>query len=99
MKKNNYKDQARVGDYIIYCQQCAMPCWASVSQTLSKDTGKGGLIVCPTCVDAVDPGLIPYKIGPEKSLPKTSINQQNITDGSTIPDFTTFDPLSGDLPE
>lgn len=95
---NNYKDKKRVGDYQIFCDQCGMCCWASDSQELSKETGKGGLRVCPNCVDAVDYGLIPYKIGAEKPIPDSRINQQDVTTGREAPDLTTFNPMSGDLP-
>ncbi len=95
--KNHYKDVIRVGDYQIYCDQCGMCCWASASRILSKDTGKGGLRVCPNCVDAVDYGLIPYKIRAEAPIPDSRINQQDTTTGRTPVNLLTFDPLSGDL--
>jgi hypothetical protein len=96
-KKNNYKDQIKVDDYQMFCDQCGMICWASKSQVLDKNTGKGGLRVCPVCVDKIDYGLIPYKIPAEKPIPDSRINQTDTTTGRAPVDFSTFDPLSGDL--
>ena len=97
MNKNHYKDQVRVGDYQIYCDQCGMCCWATASTNLSKETGKGGLRVCPNCVDSVDYGLIPYKVKAEAPIPDSRINQRDVTTGRAAVDLSTFDPLSGGL--
>ena len=97
-RKNHYRDKVNVGDYQIYCDQCGQVCWASRSRILAVETGKGGLRVCPNCNDKIDYGLVPYVIRPEAPIPDSRINQRDTTTGSNIPDFTTFDPLSGSKP-
>ncbi len=60
----------RYGDYYIDgCDICGTRCWASEATKLPVETGKGGLLVCPSCVDAVDYGTVPYKIPAERPVP------------------------------
>jgi hypothetical protein len=98
MNKNKFKHKAKPGDYCIECSECGMPCWASQSRELSKETGKGGQIVCPNCVFAVDPGLIPYKVPAEKSPKIVQKQTEDTTSTRNIVDSSTFDPLSGGFP-
>ncbi len=72
----------RLNDYIIYCQICGSPCWHSESIRLDDYTGRGGLIVCPRDRDAIDYGLVPYKVPAERSVPEVSIN--NLADSEDI---------------
>lgn len=96
-KKNNYTNKVKVGDYIFNCHQCGMPCWYSKTTKLTKETGKGGLRVCQVCVDKVDFGLIPYTIRAERPIPEANPNAA--TPAATGVDYSTFDPLSGELPD
>lgn len=72
----------RLGDWIVYCDICGKKCYASETVKLSNYTGRDGLIVCRADADAQDPGLMPYRIPNEKSVPWTRINHQNVTNGS-----------------
>lgn len=74
MAKNNYKPRRKLGDYVIPCDICGMNCWASQAMVLPPETGRGGLIVCPTDRDAIDYGLIPYVVEPEKPVPISRSN-------------------------
>lgn len=96
-KKNNYTNKVKVDDYVFNCHQCGMPCWYSKTTKLSKETGKGGLRVCPVCVDAIDYSLIPYKLPVEKAVPNANPNPA--TPAVTGVNYSTFDPLSGELPD
>ena len=93
-----FKNRRKKNDYPIDCDLCGATCWFSESTVLSKETGKGGLRVCPDDRDTVDYGLVPYKVRPEKNVPDVRKHQEDITSGSTVPDFTTFNPMSGDKP-
>lgn len=95
---NNFKHRIKKGDYPIDCDICGATCWFSQSTVLDKNTGKGGLRVCPDDKDATDYGLVPYKVRPERPVPDVRQHQTDTTTTDTAPDFTTFDPLSGDKP-
>lgn len=99
--KNSFREQKRVGDYVLFCDICGMKTWASESIILDKDTGKGGLVVCPVDRDAIDYGLVPYKVDPEESVP-VARNNHYAADPENVPntvepsklDLTTIDPMS-----
>jgi hypothetical protein len=98
MSKNNYRTKKKVGDYIVYCQRCGNPCWASEATVLGKYTGAEGLIVCPDDVDKIDYGLVPYKIRPEVNPKRVSTNHyvdnpNGVPNRYTI-DLTTTDPMT-----
>ena len=59
-------------DWVVYCAICGSKTWASDSQVLAPETGRGGLRVCPDDVDAIDYGLVPYRIPAEQSVPFTN---------------------------
>lgn len=86
-------DLGRLGDYVLFCDICGQKCYASESSKLSTYTGRGGLIVCPNDVDAIDYGLVPYLPPAEKNVPFTRINHTYTGDCCPI-----FD-LEGDTVE
>ncbi len=101
--KNTYTMKKKKGDYIIYCQICGDPCWASQATKLEKETGHGGLIVCPEDVDAIDYGLIPFKIAPEENPKIVTINHyaSNPNDvPNSIPpiDLSLINPMNSNDP-
>lgn len=79
----NKFNPARLGDWLVGCMMCGNRCWASESKVLSTYTGRGGLRVCPECLDPVDYGLVPYKIRAERSVPFSS-DTTNTADPSSI---------------
>jgi len=100
MKKHNLNKYSKShhGDYIIMCDICGMPCWASQATRLDTYTGRGGLMVCPRDKDPIDYGLVPYKVPPEKSPPVVRTNDYmntTITDQSApLTDYNTDNPLN-----
>jgi hypothetical protein len=76
--KNKYTSD-RLHDYIIMCDTCGGPWWASECKTMSTFTGKGGSINCPRCADPINPGLVPYKIRPERPVSVVRVNNMNST--------------------
>ncbi len=104
--KNSFREQKRVGDYVLFCDNCGQKLWASQSTVLDKFTGKGGLVVCPVCVDATDYGLVPYKVEPEESVP-ISRNNHYAANPNDVPndplpsalDITLIDPMSINNPQ
>lgn len=101
MKSNklNTWTPAHLGDWIIDCDICGTPCWYSEATLLTVETGEGGCLVCPRDRDAIDPGLIPYKIRGERPVDTTRIN--NFNDVYNIPGATPFNsqnnPLGQDI--
>ncbi len=75
---NKYK----LGDWVVFCDICGGKCYASETVKLSTYTGRGGLIVCKSDADAIDPGLIPYTIPAERPVPWTRINHTDTTNGA-----------------
>lgn len=86
-------DPGKLGDWVVFCDICGQKCYASESSQLEAYTGRGGLIVCPKDIDAIDYGLIPYTIPAEKNVPFTRINHTNTTDGSTTENLETSTDL------
>jgi len=78
----------RLGPYL-FCDICGQPCYISESRKLSRDTGRGGLIVCPNDRDVIDASTIPYKLPEEKAVPWTRINHTTLTNGAAIIDIET----------
>ncbi len=97
-QKNRYRDQVRIGDYQVYCTVCGAVCWYSESFILGPYTGHEGQLVCPDHNYQPQYGLQPYVIEPEEPVPFAQPNQIVYTQNSVIPNFITFDPLSGGLP-
>jgi len=101
MKKNSFRESKRVGDYVLFCDICGQKMWYSQSKVLEPETGKGGLVVCPMDRDAIDYGLVPYKVAPEAIVPIARSNHYT-ADPSLIPndplpaslDITLIDPTS-----
>lgn len=77
----------RKADWVFYCDICGRRCYSSEATRLPTYSGRGGLIVCKHDVDKTDPGLIPYRIPVEKSVPWMRINHTDTTDGSTDVDL------------
>ncbi len=99
MKNNNKYTAGRLNDFIIFCDICAQPCWYSESIKLGVYTGRGGARVCRKDADAIDYGLVPYKIPAEKPIPEARVNNfnnsTNITETySPIQDYEIQNPLS-----
>lgn len=90
----NFIDGKRIGDWVVYCHICGCKAWASDTQKLSNETGRGGLRVCPDCVDVIDYGIVPYKIPAEKSVPFVSYLLPTPTDPFPSFDYQAFDPLT-----
>src|ERR1700733_2002114 len=84
----------RLGDWTIYCMTCGSKTWASDSQVLSNETGRGGLRVCPDCVDVIDYGIVPYKIPAEQPIPYASYLLPTPIDPFPSFPYETFNPLS-----
>lgn len=99
MRKNSYKDKMKLGDYPLYCDICGMKSWYSQSKVLDKYTGRGGLLVCRTCYDSIDYGLVPYKVEPEET-PDITRNNHYAANPADVPqdvqniDLSTQDPMS-----
>lgn len=99
MSKNNFKNRLKIDDHPIDCDICGMPCWASEAIILEKETGRGGMVVCPVDRDVIDYGIVPYKILPEEpiQLVRTANYQNN---PSAVPtmytgiDFSIDDPMN-----
>lgn len=98
MKDINKYTPGRLHDWIVYCDICGNPWWASECITLAPETGRGGCLVCPRDADPIDPGLVPYKIRVEKPLPFTNLNNladtTNITNSAEPYDLSTNNPMS-----
>ena len=80
----------REGNWLTFCDICGQRCYASNASKLPTYTGRGGLIVCNHDVDAIDPGLIPYRIPIEKNVPWIRINHTDTTNSSPIVDLETM---------
>ncbi len=95
MNKNNYHTSKKIGDYTGFCDTCGMPFWASEGTILDTYTGLGGAWVCPTCVDPIDYGLVPFKVLPEEPVreSRATTAPTNTIDPANL-DFTTIDPMS-----
>lgn len=78
----------RLGPYL-FCDICGQPCYISESMTLSRYTGRGGLIVCPNDRDKIDPSTMPYKLPAEAVIPWARINHTAVTNGTAIIDIET----------
>lgn len=85
----------RQGDWYYFCQQCNTRCYASETTKLGTYTGKGGLRVCPKCVDAIDYKFVPYKIPAEKPVPFSRDASQIGNIGAIKQQYPTQDPLWG----
>ncbi len=101
MKKNSFREQVRIGDYVGFCDTCGQKFWASQGKILDKYTGLGGAWVCPNCRDHVHYGLVPYVIEPEKQVPisrsgEYTANPSDVPNTPAIStlDFTTMPPRS-----
>lgn len=83
----------RLGDWIVYCDICGQKCYASTTSQLPADTGRGGLVVCRHDADAIDYGIIPYKIPLEKNVPYTRVPNTNLDNSYPIvnPETMTYD--------
>jgi hypothetical protein len=98
--KNNYKDRAKVGDYVIFCDICGTKEWFSKSKIQAKYTGSEGAVVCRDCVDLPSGLLMPFRLPPEKT-PKIvthnhySSNPEDLPDAPTI-NFDTSPPTVED---
>lgn len=101
MNKNTFNNYLKENDFLVDCDDCGMTCWYHAqSRLLDSNTSKGGLRVCPNCVYAIDWGAIPYTIEPEEAAPdRRTYQQEGETFAPINMDFSTYDPLSGDLPE
>lgn len=95
--KNNFHNRYKLGDYTIECDICGMKMWASQAVKLPKETGKGGMIVCPNDRDSIDWGLIPYKILPEES-PRTVRDRNYAANPEDVPQLVPNIDLSIDDP-
>lgn len=100
MSKNHYHDQYKDGDYPTYCDICGQKCWFTQTTVLHKYTGRGNLLVCPNCNDAIDYSLVPWKVIPEVNPKITrnnnyAANPEDVPDSAELIDFSTFDPLNG----
>ena len=100
MAKKNYifVEGYRREDWVCYCAICGNKTWASDITKLANETGRGGLLVCPMCVDSIDYGLIPYYIEAEKAVPFINnllVDPVIDTDVSLIGLYETFDPAAG----
>lgn len=92
---HNFKNTKKVGDWVVYCHICGLPCWGSEATKLGKYTGAEGAIVCPNDRDSVNYGLIGYKVPAEKSVPFVADSINSGTDpGEEIApfDFSTSYP-------
>lgn len=77
------RKQSRLGDWYVFCDICGQRCFASEATKLSTYTGRGGLIVCPKDVDAIDYGQVPYTPKAEENVPLTRSNHTDTTQGAT----------------
>lgn len=77
----------RTNDWYVYCDICGQRHYASTTQKLSNDTGRGGLVVCRHDVDAPDYSLIPYSNKREQQVKWIRVNHTDATDGSPIFDY------------
>lgn len=77
----------------IFCDICGQACYAFEAVRLDQYTGRPGLMVCPNDADAVDPGLIAYKVPAEKPVEWTRINHQNQTNGTAVINYETSTAL------
>ena len=82
----------RKGRYI-FCDICGQPCYVWQATKLKAETGRGGLIVCPNDIDAIDHGLIPYVATTEKPVEWSRINHQNVTNGTSVENYETSTQL------
>ena len=82
----------RLGHYI-FCDICGQACYDWEVTKLSSATGKPGLLVCPNDVDKADYGLVPYTIGPERSVKWARVNHQDLTNGAEPADIETSTSL------
>jgi len=69
-----------------YCDICGQAFYEHEGTKLEKETGRGGLIVCPNDRDAIDYGLIPYKVSIERSVSWARVNHLNVTNSAPIYD-------------
>lgn len=90
-------------DWVVFCAICGSKTWASDTTKLAPETGRGGLIVCPDCVDPIDYGLVPYRIPAEAPVPFA----QNLLPNGTYQyaaigingfGYENYDPASGASP-
>jgi hypothetical protein len=79
---------SRKGPYI-YCEICGQACYTWELTKLSPHTGRGGLLVCKNDADAIDHGLVPYKVAEEQKVPFSRPNHTNLTNGSEPYDVET----------
>lgn len=77
---------ARLGDFVFFCDICGIKEWSSKATKLAPQTGRGGAIVCPRCIDAVDYGQIPYKVPAEVPVPWARIDGLYIAPPNQIPE-------------
>ncbi len=68
--------------HYIFCDICGQACYDFDVIKLKPASGRPGLLVCPNDADNTDYGLIPYTVGPEKSVKWARINHQDVTNGS-----------------
>ena len=66
----------------IFCDICGQPCYLKDATKLTKETGRGGLMVCKNDTDIVDFGTIPYTIPIEHGPKWVRINHQDTANGS-----------------
>lgn len=86
----------RIHDWVCYCAICGSKTWATDTQVLGIYTGRGGLRVCPDCVDVTDYGLVPYKIPAEKPVPYSNYLLPAGIGPQVYPpfDYTNYNPVN-----
>ncbi len=95
--KNNYKDRAKVGDHVIYCDICGTKEWASQSTIQAQYTGSEGAVVCRDCVDMPVGAFMPFTLPPE-ARPQVVTGNPYSTDFEAAPtiNFNTSPPTVED---